>query len=76
MARAAAAAALYDDALAWLDTAARECHVSLPFMYVTPAFDGLHTDPRYRAMGPVLGLPYADRSPTRNGGSRRRVRRG
>ena len=57
MARAAAAAGLLDAALVQIQAAARDRSSSLPFLMVTPAFDALHADPRFPAIGIELGLP-------------------
>lgn len=57
MARAAAAAAQLDAALAQLGVAVRDRSSSIPFMVVTPAFDALHADARFRTLGAELGLP-------------------
>lgn len=60
MARAAAAAKRPDDALACLEAAGRQRSSSIPFMMVTPAFDGLRADARFQSLGAALGLPRTD----------------
>ena len=40
-----------------LDAAVHERSRSLPFLWVTPAFESLHGDPRFQALGQRLGLP-------------------
>lgn len=57
LARAAAAAQRNDAALAWIETAAQERSSSVPFMRITPAFDALHDDERFRTLAASLGLP-------------------
>jgi len=57
MARAAAAAEEFDAAMVHLQAAVRDRSSSVPFVMVTPAFDGLHRDPRFLALGATLGLP-------------------
>jgi tetratricopeptide (TPR) repeat protein len=57
LARAAAAADSAEEAMAHLVAAAESRSSSVPFLMVTPAFDGLHADPRFRALGTRLGLP-------------------
>lgn len=49
LARAAAAAGRFDEALAWIEAAARARSSSLPFARLTPAFDALHGDARFLA---------------------------
>jgi TolB-like protein len=56
LARAAAAADFIEAALGHLEAAARAQSSSLPFLMVTPAFDALHADPRFQALGARLGL--------------------
>lgn len=60
MARAAAAARQGDAAIKWLEAAAREHSSSLPFLLLTPAFDALHADPRFRA---ILAQPSTASAP-------------
>jgi predicted Zn-dependent protease len=57
LARAAAAAGQHDAATAWLERAAQRRSSSMPFLLVTPAFDPLHADARFRALADALGLP-------------------
>lgn len=57
MARAATAARQYDAALNWLEGAARERSGSLPFLALTPAFDALHAEARFRALLDRSRLP-------------------
>lgn len=57
MARAATAARQYEAALNWLEGAARERSSSLPFLALTPAFDALHAEARFRALLDQLRLP-------------------
>jgi TolB-like protein/Tfp pilus assembly protein PilF len=57
LARAAAAAGRYDEAVAALEQAARQRSSSVPFLRVTPAFDALHGDARFRALADSLRLP-------------------
>ena len=59
LARAAAAARRHDAALTWLEAAAREHSSSLPFLWLTPAFDALHAEARFRAVGAQLPAPPA-----------------
>ncbi|GMV01291.1 MAG: winged helix-turn-helix domain-containing protein [Burkholderiaceae bacterium] len=57
MARAATAARQHDAALNWLEAAVRERSSSLPFLALTPAFDALHAEARFRVMLDRLTLP-------------------
>jgi len=57
LARAAAAAGEADEAIAWLEQAARERSSSVPFLLVTPAFRSLRGDPRFASFVSRLGLP-------------------
>jgi len=57
MARAAAAAGRVDSTLAYLNSAAEARSSSMPFLMVTPAFDVMHADPRFIALGKALRLP-------------------
>ncbi len=57
MARAAAAAAKVDSAIAWLETAARQRSSSMPFLFLTPAFDALHAHARFLDLGGSLPRP-------------------
>jgi predicted Zn-dependent protease len=60
LARAAAAAGRQEEAVDWLEQAGRRRSSSIPFMLVTPAFDSLHGNARFRTLGQALGLPAAD----------------
>jgi TolB-like protein/Tfp pilus assembly protein PilF len=62
LARAAAAAQRFEAALAWLQAAAQEHSSSLPFLYLTPAFDSLHGDPQFTAVAAGLPPPPAPAS--------------
>ncbi len=57
LARAACAAGRPRAAIDWLEQAAGRRSSSLPFMRVTPAFDPLHGEQRFVALGRALGLP-------------------
>ena len=59
LARAAAAARRHDAALTWLEAAAREHAGSLPFLWLTPAFDTLHAEARFLAVAAQLPAPQA-----------------
>jgi hypothetical protein len=57
LARAACAAGRPRAAIDWLEQAAGRRSSSLPFMRVTPAFDALHGEERFVALGRALRLP-------------------
>jgi len=59
LARAASASGRFDEAMDWLERAAGQASSSVPFLCVTPAFDGLHGDPRFQSLARDLGLPAA-----------------
>lgn len=61
LARAAAAAAEADAALAALEVTRRQGSSSLPFAALTPAFDNLRGDPRFKEFLESLGLPTTPR---------------
>jgi TolB-like protein len=65
LARAAAAAGRADAAIEHLERAAASNSSSVPFMRVTPAFDGVRADPRFRTLAARLGLPESPQSADR-----------
>lgn len=62
MARAAAAADQHDAAIAWIEAAARNRSSSMPFLFLTPAFDALHANARFQALGAALPAPARPRT--------------
>lgn len=57
LARAAAAAGRVSEAIEWLEVAVQQRSSSVPFMFITPAFDRLHADPRFLALCAELPRP-------------------
>jgi TolB-like protein/predicted Zn-dependent protease len=61
LARAAAAAQRFEAAIDWIETAAQQQSSSMPFVLLTPAFDALHSNPRFSAAARSLPLPRTRR---------------
>ncbi len=57
LARAAAAARQDEVAVDWIEAAAQQQSSSMPFVFLTPAFDALHSNPRFLAVAAHLPPP-------------------